>query len=63
MLRVHVCVLVATRFIAGAILSALGFAIMQERVLQVPAALTGLVGDLSASFAALAAAGVGRSDR
>jgi len=44
MLRVSVCLLVASHFIIGATVGALGFALMQERVLLVPAALTGLVG-------------------
>ena len=43
-LRIQVCLLVASHFIVGAILGALGFAVMQERVLLVPAVLTGLVG-------------------
>ena len=44
MLRIHVCVLVASNFIVGSMLGALGYAYMQERVLLVPAALTGVVG-------------------
>ncbi|WP_109125762.1 YoaK family protein [Dyella sp. C11] len=44
MLRIHVCLLVATCFIVGATAGALGFAVIQERVLLVPATLTGLVG-------------------
>ena len=44
MLRVHVCLLVAGNFILGATLGTLGFTHMQERVLFVPAALTGAVG-------------------
>lgn len=44
MLRIHVCLLVASNFILGATLGALGFAYIQERVLLVPAALTGAVG-------------------
>ncbi|MEW5836068.1 MAG: YoaK family protein [Pseudomonadota bacterium] len=44
MLRIHVCVLVASHFIIGAILGTLGFARMGERVLLIPATLTGLVG-------------------
>jgi uncharacterized membrane protein YoaK (UPF0700 family) len=43
-LRIHVCLLVATCFIAGAAGGAVGFGIMQEHVLLVPAALTGMVG-------------------
>ncbi len=44
MLRVHVCLLVASNFIVGATLGALGFLAWQERVLLVPAVLTGAVG-------------------
>ncbi|PWK89812.1 YoaK family protein [Fulvimonas soli] len=44
MLRIHVCLLVATNFIIGATAGAVGFAWLQERVLLAPAALTGLVG-------------------
>lgn len=44
MLRIHICVLVASHFIIGAMLGALGYAYMQERVLLVPAVLTGVVG-------------------
>lgn len=44
MLRIHVCLLVASCFIAGATAGALGFSVIQERVLLVPAALTGVVG-------------------
>lgn len=44
MLRIHVCVLVASHFIVGAVLGTLGFAWISERVLLIPAALTGLVG-------------------
>jgi len=44
MLRVHVCLLVATCFIVGAAAGAVGFGFVQERVLLAPAALTGLVG-------------------
>jgi len=44
MLRIHVCLLVATCFITGAAAGALGFSAMQERVLLVPATLTGVVG-------------------
>jgi uncharacterized membrane protein YoaK (UPF0700 family) len=44
MLRIHVCLLVASHFIIGATLGALGYAHMQERVLLIPAALTGVVG-------------------
>lgn len=43
-LRIHVCLLVAGNFIFGATLGALGFAYIQERVLLVPAMLTGAVG-------------------
>jgi uncharacterized membrane protein YoaK (UPF0700 family) len=43
-LRIHVCLLVATCFITGATAGALGFSVIQERVLLVPAALTGIVG-------------------
>lgn len=43
-LRIHVCLLVAGHFILGATLGALGFAYLQERVLLIPAALTGTVG-------------------
>ena len=43
-LRIQVCLLVASHFIAGAMAGALGFAVLQERVLLVPAALTGAVG-------------------
>ena len=44
MLRIHVCLLVATCFIVGAAAGAVGFGFVQERVLLAPAALTGLVG-------------------
>lgn len=44
MLRVHVCLLVASHFIVGATLGAIGFLAWQERVLLVPAVLTGVVG-------------------
>lgn len=44
MLRIHVCLLVASCFIAGSTAGALGFGVVQERILLVPAALTGLVG-------------------
>nr|WP_199040513.1 YoaK family protein [Dyella sp. ASV24] len=44
MLRIHVCLLVATCFIIGATAGALGFSVIQERVLLVPATLTGVVG-------------------
>ena len=44
MLRVHVCLLVASCFIAGATAGALGFAAVREAVLLVPATLTGIVG-------------------
>lgn len=43
-LRIQVCLLVASHFIAGATAGALGFAVIQERVLLVPAVLTGVVG-------------------
>ncbi|MFC4526874.1 DUF1275 domain-containing protein [Dyella halodurans] len=43
-LRVQVCLLVASHFIVGATLGALGFLAWQERVLLVPAVLTGVVG-------------------
>ncbi|MFK2904806.1 DUF1275 domain-containing protein [Dyella ginsengisoli] len=44
MLRIHVCVLVASHFIVGAVLGTLGFMRMGVQVLLVPAVLTGLVG-------------------
>ena len=44
MLRVQVCLLVASHFIVGATLGTLGFLAWQERVLLVPAVLTGVVG-------------------
>lgn len=43
-LRIHVCLIVAGNFILGATLGTLGFLAIQERVLLVPAALTGTVG-------------------
>jgi uncharacterized membrane protein YoaK (UPF0700 family) len=43
-LRIHVCLLVASAFIVGATLGALGFTYIQERVLLIPAVLTGVVG-------------------
>ena len=43
-LRIQVCLLVASCFIVGAAAGALGFAMVQERVLLAPAALTGIVG-------------------
>lgn len=50
MLRIHVCVLVASHFIVGAVLGTLGFAWISERVLLIPAALTGLVGLAYAAY-------------
>lgn len=44
MLRVQVCVLVASNFIVGSTVGALGFAWLREQVLLAPAVLTGLVG-------------------
>jgi uncharacterized membrane protein YoaK (UPF0700 family) len=44
MLRIHVCLLVASHFIVGAALGAIGFAHMQEHVLLIPASLTGVIG-------------------
>jgi uncharacterized membrane protein YoaK (UPF0700 family) len=44
MLRIHVCLLVAGHFILGSALGALGYMHWQERVLLIPAALTGTVG-------------------
>ena len=44
MLRIHVCVLVASCFIAGSAAGAWGFGMVQERILLVPAVVTGLVG-------------------
>jgi uncharacterized membrane protein YoaK (UPF0700 family) len=43
-LRIQVCLLVASHFIVGATLGAMGFVAIQERVLWVPAVLTGVVG-------------------
>ena len=43
-LRIHICLLVASHFIVGATLGALGFMVWQERVLLAPATLTGAVG-------------------
>lgn len=43
-LRIQVCLLVASCFIVGAAAGALGFAVVQERVLLAPATLTGMVG-------------------
>ena len=43
-LRIHICLLVASHFIVGATLGALGFMVWQERVLLAPATLTGVVG-------------------
>ncbi|RDI97447.1 DUF1275 domain-containing protein [Dyella solisilvae] len=43
-LRIQVCLLVISSFIAGAAAGAAGFMVLQERVLLVPAALTGVVG-------------------
>ncbi len=43
-LRIQVCLLVASCFIVGAAAGALGFALVQERVLLAPATLTGMVG-------------------
>lgn len=43
-LRIQVCLLVASHFIIGAMVGALGFAVLQERVLLVPAAFTGVAG-------------------
>lgn len=50
MLRIHVCVLVASHFIVGAVLGTLGFMWISERVLLIPAALTGLVGLAYAAY-------------
>ncbi|WP_114241464.1 YoaK family protein [Dyella sp. C9] len=44
MLRIHVCLLVISCFIVGAAAGAVGFVAWQERVLLVPATLTGVVG-------------------
>lgn len=44
MLRIHVCVLVISHYIIGAMLGTLGFLWIAERVLLIPAVLTGLVG-------------------
>nr|WP_225737437.1 YoaK family protein [Dyella acidiphila] len=44
MLRIHVCLLVAGHFILGAVLGTIGFAYLQERVLLIPATVTGVVG-------------------
>jgi uncharacterized membrane protein YoaK (UPF0700 family) len=44
MLRIHVCLLIASHFIIGATLGTLGFALLHERVLLIPAVLTGAVG-------------------
>ncbi len=44
MLRIHICLLIAGHFIAGATLGALGFAVVREAVLLVPAVVTGLLG-------------------
>jgi uncharacterized membrane protein YoaK (UPF0700 family) len=44
MLRIHICLLVASNFIVGAALGTLGYARIQEQVLLAPAALTGVVG-------------------
>ncbi|WP_243048981.1 YoaK family protein [Dyella sp. RRB7] len=44
MLRIHVCLLVICSFIVGGIAGALGFMVVQERVLLAPATLTGVVG-------------------
>jgi uncharacterized membrane protein YoaK (UPF0700 family) len=44
MLRIHVCLLVISSFIVGATAGAFGFMVMQERILLVPATLTGVVG-------------------
>lgn len=43
-LRIHVCLLVAGHFILGATLGTVGYVYMHERVLLIPAALTGTVG-------------------
>jgi uncharacterized membrane protein YoaK (UPF0700 family) len=43
-LRINICLLVASHFIIGATLGALGFMLWQERVLLAPATLTGVVG-------------------
>jgi uncharacterized membrane protein YoaK (UPF0700 family) len=43
-LRINICLLVASHFIVGATLGALGFMVWQERVLLAPATLTGVVG-------------------
>jgi uncharacterized membrane protein YoaK (UPF0700 family) len=43
-LRINICLLVASHFIVGATLGALGFMLWQERVLLAPATLTGVVG-------------------
>lgn len=50
MLRIHVCLLVASNFIVGSALGAFGFSLMQERVLLIPAVITGVVGVLYALY-------------
>jgi uncharacterized membrane protein YoaK (UPF0700 family) len=44
MLRIHVCVLVTSHYIIGATLGTLGYLWIAERVLLIPATLTGVVG-------------------
>ena len=44
MLRLYVCLVVATTFMLGGIMGALLFERMQERALLIPAALTGVCG-------------------
>lgn len=43
-LRIHLCLLVAGSFLGGAVVGTLGYLEMQERMLLVPATLTGLSG-------------------
>ncbi|WP_329740569.1 YoaK family protein [Dyella sp. A6] len=50
MLRIHVCLLVAGNFIAGSALGAFGYALMRERVLLIPATITGVVGVVYALY-------------
>lgn len=43
-LRIHLCLLVAGSFLGGAVVGTFGYRLMQERMLLVPAGLTGLSG-------------------
>lgn len=49
-LRIQLCLLIAGSFLAGAVVGALGYAALQERMLLVPATLTGMTGLAYATY-------------